>query len=121
MNPFAIAVQRLPRPDSYMIKVAGSVDMKTAIELEQACNRLITTGEERLLFDLSTLEYINSQGLAVLLELQKQLSSKHGGVVVGGSTDRVKKVLMATGIYKVVTLYDNPAEALSRDELFTKG
>ncbi len=121
MDTFGIKVETLTRPGTYLVKPRGSIDMKTAPELEQACERLLTSGEERLLFDFAEVEYINSQGLGVLLQLQKSLSVKGGGVMVAGLSDRVKKVFETTGIHKVMNLYDRPKDALMQDQLFREG
>ena len=121
MYVFAIQIQNLPRADSFLVKAQGSIDMKTAPELEAACNRLLSKGEERLLFDFSNVEYINSQGLGVLLHLQKVLSAKGGGVTVAGLSDRVKKVFLTTGIHKILNLYEDTSEALAHDQLFREG
>jgi anti-anti-sigma factor len=121
MNIFSVQIQNLPQSSSFLVKTSGAVDMKSAQELEQACERLVTRGGERLLFEFSGLEYINSQGLGVLLHLQKQLTAKGGGVAVVGVNERVKKVFMATGIHKVVPMYEDAKEALASDALFKKG
>jgi anti-sigma B factor antagonist len=118
MNGFSVQIQNLPRPDSYLVKTVGSVDMKTAQELESACEALLSKGQERLLFEFSGLDYINSQGLGVLLSLQKQLSAKGGGVVVVGMTERVKKVFITTGVRSLIRTYEDTQEALTTDKLF---
>jgi anti-anti-sigma factor len=118
MTNFTVQIQSLPKPDAFVCKVSGSIDMKTATELQLACNRLMVKGDERVLMDLSAVEYINSQGLGVLLQLQKQLNLRGGGVVASGLNERVKKVFLTTGVHKVVPLYDDAAAALSQDRLF---
>jgi anti-anti-sigma factor len=121
MQTFGVQIENLPRAGSYLVKAQGSIDMKTAPELELACERLLVRGEERLLFDFTNVEYINSQGLGVLLALQKSLSAKGGGVTVAGLSERVRKVFETTGIHKVMNLYDRPKDALAQDQLFREG
>lgn len=120
MNTLGIQVQTLPQTGSYVVNVTGSLDMKTAMDLEQKCNSLLDRREEVLVLDFSKVDYINSQGLAVLLQLQKILSPKGGGIMVTGLNDRVEKVFVTTGVHKVVALYPSVDEALAQDPLFHK-
>jgi len=121
MQAFGIQIETLPGTGNSLVKAQGSIDMKTAPELEQACERLMARGEMRFLFDFTQVEYINSQGLGVLLYLQKALTAKGGGVTVAGLSDRVRKVFETTGIHKVLNLYDRPTDALTQDQLFREG
>jgi len=121
MNAFSVQVQNLPGIGRYRVTATGAIDMKTAPELEAACQRLLSQGDTRLLLDFSGVEYINSQGLGVILQLQKQLSVRSGGVAVAGLNERVKKVFTMTGVHKVVSLYEDAQDALDQDELFKKG
>lgn len=118
MDAFGIQIENLTRPGTYLVKIRGAIDMKTAPELEHACERLLVRNDARLLFDFSNVEYINSQGLGVLLQLHKTLSDGGGGVTVAGLSERVKKVFETTGIHKIMNLYDHPQDALAQDQLF---
>lgn len=120
MDKFSVEVRNLPGRGCYWVLTSGAVDMKTAPELEAACRRLMLRGEARLLLDFAGVDYINSQGLGVILQLQKQLGDQSGGLVVAGLQDRVKRVFTMTGVHKVIALYDNAKDALEQDELFDR-
>ena len=121
MTNFSIQTQRMTSPDYYFCRLSGSIDMKTALILEENLFSLAVRGDERLLLDMSAVEYINSQGLSVLLELQKRLSLKAGGVALAGAGQQVKDVISMTGVYKVVSIYKDTQEALSLNPWFQKG
>lgn len=119
--PVTVHVAPLQVSDGKLISVGGSLDMQTTAELDQTCQSLMRTGSKRLLFDLSRLEYINSQGMGVILQLQKQLWRKGGGVALAACSDRVGKIFLATGIDKVIPVYRSVKQALAEDPMFTGG
>jgi anti-anti-sigma factor len=119
-SQFTFEVQRADRPDTFVCKVSGSVDISTSSELEQIGIKLIQNCSERLVFDFSELTYINSQGLGALLSLHKALDKKAGGVLVIGMNDRVKRVFDITGMDTAITSYPTLADALAKDPLFTQ-
>ncbi len=120
MIPFSLQVQPLGAPGQYVIQVTGALDMKTSQELELACQPLMQKGQGKMILDFSRLEYINSQGLGVLLQLQKQLGTRGGGVVVAGLSERVRGVFETTGVHKVIGVYATAEQARRNDPLFAK-
>lgn len=120
MSMFGIQVQALSQLGNFLLTISGSLDMRTAMDLEQKCSELLVKKDEKLILDFTRVDYINSQGLAALLQLQKTLNAKGGGVVVASLSERVEKVFIATGVHKVISLYGSVADALAQDSLFQK-
>ena len=78
------------------VKVEGRLDTMTAPELQGALSEY--PGEARqLVFDFSSLEYISSAGLRVLLGMYKQMNSVGGGIQVVHANAAVKDVFEMTG------------------------
>jgi anti-sigma B factor antagonist len=122
MGDISIRIERVPKYISaYILKMNGSIDMKTAIKLEETCQNLCAQGDERLIMDFFDIEYINSQGLGVLMDLQKKLNELKGGIVVIALNERVNHVFQATGVNKAISIYPTLKEALAEDVLFKKG
>ena len=78
------------------IKVDGHLDTMTAPEFQGALAEY--PGDvRRLVFDFSSLEYISSAGLRVLLSMYKLMSSVGGDIQVVHANTAVKDVFEMTG------------------------
>lgn len=76
----------------------GRVDTITAPELEAA---VVLNGVEELVFDLSSVDYISSAGLRVLLSCQKKMAGK--SMKIANVCPAVKEVFDITGFSDIFT------------------
>lgn len=76
----------------------GRVDTITSPELEAA---VVVDGVDELVFDLSSVDYISSAGLRVLLASQKKMAGK--SMVIVGACPAVKEVFDITGFSDIFT------------------
>ena len=84
------------------LKLIGRLDTQTAPQLSEKVQS--DDGDvERLVLDMSGLEYISSAGLRVILSLDKQMS-KRRGMMVTGVSDTVMEVLEATGFTDILEI-----------------
>lgn len=65
---------------------------------------------ECLVLDLSRTKYIDSSGLGVLVAAFKRLKEAGGTLKLYGLQPRVKTDLEATGLSKVIEIYEAPAD-----------
>lgn len=82
--------------------VEGRLDTTTAPELEQKLHESLNNIDS-LIFDFSSLEYISSAGLRILLGAQKKMA-KQGNMVVRGCNEEVMEVFDITGFSDILTL-----------------
>ncbi|MBO5503211.1 MAG: STAS domain-containing protein [Lachnospiraceae bacterium] len=80
----------------------GRLDTTTAPQLEEELAANLD-GVTDLVFEISSLEYISSAGLRVLLSAQK-IMNKQGGMVVRGATDEVMEIFEVTGFSDILTI-----------------
>ena len=80
----------------------GRLDTTTAPQLEEELAANLD-GITDLVFEISSLEYISSAGLRVLLSAQK-IMNKQGGMVVRGATDEVMEIFEVTGFSDILTI-----------------
>ena len=74
------------------LKLTGRLDTTTAPDLEKEIKESID-GIEKLTIDFTSLEYISSAGLRVLLSAQKTMN-KQGSKVVRNASDEVKGIFV---------------------------
>lgn len=84
------------------LAVEGRLDTITAPQLEAELKRSVVD-TERLIFDLSSLEYISSAGLRVLLSAQKVMN-RQGEMVVRNANEMVMEVFEITGFVDILNI-----------------
>ena len=73
--------------------------------------KVLDAGNDRLLIELSQLEYISSAGLRVLLVVAKRIQQKGGKVVLCALVPNVKEVFEISGFSSIFKIFDNTADA----------
>ena len=91
-----------------VVRLAGEIDMSTVPPLRTSVEDLQAKGHRNLRFDLSAVEFMDSQGLSLLATAQKRASDDGGEVQVMGASGQVLKLLEVTGMAKLVALEAEP-------------
>ncbi|HAS90274.1 MAG TPA: anti-sigma factor antagonist [Desulfovibrio sp.] len=84
--------------EEVLIKVSGEVDFTGTPDLRNEMHAFVkrTSGEVRV--DLSELEYLDSSGLASLIELRRILDKEGRSVKIIAVTDQVDRLLNLTQV-----------------------
>lgn len=93
--------------------INGRLDAVTAPELERQLLTIIEKGETSLIIDLSSLEYISSAGLRVILTTAKKLKNAKGNMVLCSLQDTVMQIFEISGFNSILKIADNKETALS--------
>lgn len=83
------------------VKINGRLDTTTAPQLERA---LLLDDIDDLVFDLTDLQYLASNGLRILLSAQKKMNAKKGTMVVRNANETIMEVFKMTGFFHVLTI-----------------
>lgn len=84
------------------VKVSGRLDSLTAPELEAALGDVLG-GVKELEFDFSSLDYLSSAGLRVLLAAQKVMD-RQGKMSIHNACETIKEVFEITGFINILTV-----------------
>jgi len=87
-------------PGEALITVAGELDASNADELKTVVASIPAPERERLVFDLSSLRFMDSAGIAVLLDAASHASS----VRLRDPSAAVRRVVVLTGLAEVLPL-----------------
>ena len=87
---------------SLEIVLEGRLDTNTAPELEEELKTSLD-GVEDLVFNISSLDYISSAGLRVLLSAQKVMN-KQGSMKVTGVSEPIMEIFEVTGFTDILTI-----------------
>ena len=85
-----------------MIRVAGEIDVATADTVRTAVAAALEHVPSALVFDLSGVDFIDSSGIAVLLEAAAKVDS----VRIERPSNVVRRVIVATGLTDVLPTDD---------------
>ena len=97
-----MTINKTRNGNSLTVAIEGRLDTTTAPQLEAELKASLD-GITELTMDLSTLEYISSAGLRVLLSAQK-IMNKQGEMKVAGANETVMEVFEVTGFSDILNI-----------------
>ncbi len=97
---------------TWLVSVSGRLDQNQTPDLEARLNTLLEEGHNRILIDLSDVNYINSGGLRCLVTAWRRAKKDGGNVVLTGLKSRVNEVFSMVGFDKVFEVYPSRKLAL---------
>ena len=112
MSPTPFRVGNAREAGTLVILVEGELDMNTAPQLERELERPLGTSDDPLLIDLSSCEFIDSTGIALIVRAWQQLGDD-GRFALCGVGNQVERVLDITGLDKTIPSYPSRQDALA--------
>jgi anti-anti-sigma factor len=94
-----------------ILRLDGRFVTGSDAELLSARNFLQEIGIARAVLDLSAVPYLDSTGLAFVVELHKSLASRGGQLFLADASRRVREVLQMTRIDVIVPLFQDVEDA----------
>jgi anti-anti-sigma factor len=92
------------------IAIKGRLDAATAPVAEREINKVLEGEENRLLFDLSGLEYLSSGGLRVILGAAKEIRRRDGKMVLAALKQYVYEIFEVSGFTAMIPIKDTVEE-----------
>lgn len=99
--------------DVVVVHVSGDVDALSVGSLRDELTQAIAGGATRLVADLSEVTFMDSTGLGVLVGRLKAVRMAGGGLHCVVTTERLRKIFYATGLERVLPLYEDVEGAVS--------
>lgn len=95
-----------------VMTVFGRVDAEHAPELEKAGRHVLGTPYQKLVMNLSAVDYLSSAGLCALLNLAKLADTQHGRLFICSPAAPVRQILKMSGFDKLLAIRDSVQDAL---------
>ena len=86
------------------VVLVGEIDLSTAGRVRQALIAISSSGENKVVVDMTNVTFMDSTGLAALVGPLKRFRSMGGEIVLRSPTRGVQKVLEITGLTRVFTI-----------------
>lgn len=113
--PFAVSSEDLAA-GVRAIAICGELDLSTAPELERALDDAVAAGAS-ILLDLSSCEFIDSTGIALIVRAWQRTGEEDGGaekLALCCADAQVRRLLEVTGLHKSLDLHERREDALSQ-------
>ena len=94
-----------------IVKLAGRFDAQSAGQVDEGLQKAMAGGD-KLLVDMSRVEYISSAGLRVLLTSAKRVNAKAGKLTLCGLQPYVLEVFDVAGFTSIFQIQPDAAAAL---------
>ena len=107
-----ISISTYDIDDRIVVEVAGEVDVHEAPTLDAELADLIEAGSVDIIVDLSSVDFLDSTGLGVLVKGLKRAREHDGSLTVVATADRITKVFRITGLDTVIGLHATVEDAL---------
>jgi len=98
--------------DVDVMTVFGRVDTERAPEVEAVGRQILTTAFQKLLINLSAVDYLSSAGLCALLNLGKLANAKKGRLFLCSPSASVLQILKLSGFDKIFQIRNSVQDAL---------
>ncbi|HWQ75777.1 MAG TPA: anti-sigma F factor antagonist [Syntrophomonas sp.] len=97
-----------------VVKLTGEFDMLIAEKLRQEIDsRLDSKQVSNLIINLEKVTFIDSSGLGVIIGRYKKISLLQGHMYIVGASASVEKILMFSGINKLIPIYKNEQDIIN--------
>lgn len=91
-------------------RIVGRIDPETALEFENTM-KLFQKQEKNVIFDFSQVAYINSFGIGILVDTQKNIVKNNGVIKICGLPEPIKKIFQITYLTRVFEIFDGLDQA----------
>lgn len=94
-----------------VVRLKGELDIATVDQLWHHLNKARQTCGEHVILDLTDLEFMDSQGLSVIISCHQTVKSAAGSLSLVAPRPIVRRTLEITGLVKRLDIFDSIEEA----------
>lgn len=99
--------------DAVVARFSGSLDTITAPAALEHFDGLLETDSALIVADFSSVDFVSSAGLRILLATAKKMDSSHS-LRLFGLNASVKEVFDVSGFSTILAIFDDEASAVAR-------
>ncbi len=101
------------QPQTAILALDGEVDLHRSPEVKQTLEPLIAKKVPRILVDFSAVTYIDSSGLATMIETLQRIQSYGGKFAMFGLRESVRAVFEIARLDQIFRLFPDEAAAVA--------
>lgn len=101
------------RGDVSIFKVHGDIDIDTSPDVKKLFDKAISGSGKKVLINLKDVNYVDSSGLATLVEVLKNLRTSGGQLKLSNLSIKVKGLFEITKLDKLFEIFPEEEDAVS--------
>lgn len=101
------------RNDILICVIEGEININTSPEMRKAFDKIIRDDEKKVVIDFTGVSYIDSSGLATLIEMFQRLKKTGGHMRLANMSQKAKNIFEITKLHKLFEIYDSLQDALN--------
>jgi len=94
-------------------RLEGEVDINSSPEIKKVFDKLISSKTPKIVVNLSKVTYVDSSGLATLVEILKNMRTYGGKLRITDMSPKIKSLFEITKLEKLFEIMLNEEDALS--------
>lgn len=95
-----------------ILELSGEIDINTSPEVRQAFDQLIKQQKKKILLNFARVPYIDSSGLATLVEMLQRLKRLDGTLRISNLSEKVQGLFEITKLERLFSIFPAEEEAL---------
>lgn len=99
-------------PGCCELQLEGELDLWSVERLQAALQR-VAGSNDAVVVGLEQCEFVDSTGIALFLQVQRQLQGEGGRLVLYGCSEQVLRIFTVAGLTEAGFVFDTRAEALA--------
>jgi anti-sigma B factor antagonist len=104
----------MPKTEPSILPLEGEIDLHVSPQIGTSLANLIAKKPPQVVVDLSKVSYIDSSGLAVLIEAMQNVGSYGGKFALSGLQEGVRPIFEIARLDQVFRIFPDTASALGR-------
>lgn len=98
--------------DIFICRLEGEIDFNNSPDLRKSFIKLIENQAKKVILDLEKVTYVDSSGLATLVEMLQKLKNSDGQLKLTNLQEKVRSVFEITKLEKIFEIYSQTQQAI---------
>jgi anti-sigma B factor antagonist len=108
-----MAIKTENKSGSVVCYVEGEIDINTAPEIKKNFEKILSKKEPRIVVNFTKVTYVDSSGLATLVEILKFMRSYGGKLRLSNLSPKIKSLFEITKLDKLFDIKADEAQAIA--------
>lgn len=101
------------RGDVGIVRIAGDLTPAAEEELSAAWRKASGDGDRAVVLDFSEMEYMNSGGIGLLVQLLVRANRSKHGLAATGLSDHYRQIFQVTRLDEAITIHGDVGQAVA--------
>ena len=102
-----------PHSQTGILALEGEIDLHRSPQVKESLEPLITQKVPRILLDFSGVTYVDSSGLATMIETLQRIQSYGGKFAMFGLRESVRNIFEIARLDQIFTIFPDEASAVA--------